>query len=171
MAPYLWYYHHNSNYAVIFKGKNMGQVTQEYNIFLAMGNIFHDTRQYCDGLFKAYGLSRNEWLTLAILRNHPQGVSQKFVKSYLGMEPSYFSKMLNSLEEKDFILRETDKNDRRNRIITLNPASKDKTKKIFAIIHDLNKTIQRDLRQTQLDELYASLEQITNRLNTVINKK
>jgi|GEM_PF-1581671 len=149
----------------------MQQNTTEQNIFLTMGTIFHDARKHCDELFKPYDLSRNEWLTLAILRVNASKVSQKFVLSSLGMESSYFSKMLNSLEDKGFIRRAIDRNDRRNRIISLNPAKKAITTKIFDVLHDLNQAIQQDLSQIQRDELYNTLALITNSLKSIINKK
>ena len=134
------------------------------NLFVVMGSLFHDARNYLDKQFKTYGLTRPEWLIIALLRVNPQGLSQAFAKSYIGLETSYFTKVLNNLEEKGFIQRQIDPQDRRNRIIKLNPKSTQQTKKMFKVISDLNTTIQSDLNQQQLQELHSALASIAKQL-------
>ena len=143
---------------------------QQQNIFHIMGMIFTDARSHLDKQFQHYDLSRNEWLILGMLHKSPDGLSQKFAKLYIGIEPSYFTKMLNTLEDKGFILREIDKNDRRNRIIKVNPRATRKINKIFATLTELNQTIQADLTKSQLTQLYQSLELIYSNLTHFIEK-
>lgn len=141
------------------------------NTFMMMGSLFHNARQYLDQQFKPYGLSRNEWLVLALLRLSDNALSQNFAKSHLAIENSYFTKVLNALEEKQFIVREIDPQDRRNRIIKVNPASAHKVQAIFTIIHDLNIAIQQDLNEAELTALHHALTSIDKRLSALITKE
>ncbi len=143
---------------------NMNEIELKQSLFLVMGSLFHDARRYLDKQFKSYGLPRNEWLILALLRTNPAGITQTYAKSYIGIEMSYFTKVLNGLEKKKFIIREVDSKDRRNRIIKLNPKAPVEIKKIFDTIYDLNNKIQCDLNKKQMQELHKSLSAIHKRL-------
>ncbi|MCF6776223.1 MarR family transcriptional regulator [Thiotrichales bacterium 19X7-9] len=123
-------------------------------LFFVMGNLFNKVRNHLDKQFKKLGLNRNEWLIIALLRTNPNGLSQKYVKNYLGIEISYLTKVLNSLEEKALIIREIDVSDRRNRIIKKNSNSDIKLKKIFEIIEHLNETILKDVSNDDLSKVH-----------------
>lgn len=136
------------------------------NLFVTMGGLFHDARRLLDEKFKIYDLSRNEWLLLALLRMQPEGIEQSYAKTYIGVETSYFTKILNKLEQRDFIVRHVSPDNRRNRIITVNPKAPASLKKIFKAIHDLNASIQNDLSERQLQQLYKAFDLIDNQLQT-----
>jgi DNA-binding MarR family transcriptional regulator len=138
---------------------------QKQSLYFMMGQVFQDTRQLLDVVFNEFALTRNEWLILAVLRFSPEGLSQSYIKDTLGLEVSYFSKVLNSVEDKGYIIREIDKFDRRNRIVKLNPKAKSKTKKIFKIIYDFTNKVQADLSDKQVADLHKSLSLITGRLD------
>lgn len=125
-----------------------------------MGEIFHYTRLYLDKKFSDMGLSRPEWLLLAMLRLHPDGVSQSEARKYIGIEKSYFTKILNRLEEKLLIVREVDSNNRRNRIISVNPHSKKKLKTIFQLLETYTDDVQVSLSDQEVNRLYKSLLKI-----------
>ncbi|GAG85643.1 unnamed protein product [marine sediment metagenome] len=145
----------------------MNEIDLKQSLFLVMGSLSHETRQYLDEQFRQFDLTRPEWLILALLRAHKDGISQSYARSYVGVETSYLTKVLNRLEEKNFIVREIDLNNRRNRIIKINPKSLKTIKKIFAIIDSLNEEIQRDLNEKQMRDLYKSLATIGKRLKII----
>ena len=142
----------------------MNELDLKQTLFIVMGSLFHDSRQYLDEQFKQYDLTRNEWLILALLRVNPDGITQNYAKSYIGVENSYFTKMLNKLENKGFVIREINRDDRRNRIIKINPKLSTKTKKIFKTIFDLHNEIQKDLNKKQMQALHDAFNCISNRL-------
>ena len=143
----------------------MNELDRKQTLFLEMGALFHEARQYLDGQFKAFNLTRLEWLTLALLRTHKGEINQAFAKAYLGIEISYFTKILNQLEKKGFIIRKIDPHDRRNRIITLNPTAAGKLRKIFAIIHSLNETMLSELNKEQIQTMHDYLVIIRQQLS------
>ena len=129
-----------------------------------MGSIFNDTRKWLDEQFKALGLSRTEWLVLAMLRLNPDALTQAEALKYIGVEKSYFSKQLNSLEKKGYITREVDKNNRRHRLIKANPKAKQKVKVAFKLLADFTQNSQSDLSDKDIETLHTLLTKIQNRI-------
>jgi DNA-binding MarR family transcriptional regulator len=134
-------------------------------VFIEMAIIINTARNHLDEKFKAFDLSRPAWLALGLLRSMPDGVSQSYVKSYLSVETSYLSKILNVLENRNLIVREIDKNDRRNRIIKASNEQPEEINKIFQVIDDLNESIGIDLTQSDLKHMHACLDKIKNKLS------
>jgi DNA-binding MarR family transcriptional regulator len=140
-------------------------------LFPVMGLLFHDARQYLDEQFKPFDLTRPEWRVLGLLRKYKEGVSQIYIKDHMDIEVSYFSKILNRLEIRKFIIREIDPNDRRNRIIKENPKAAKTLQKIFTIINHFNKSIEQGLTEKQRLELYRSLSIIQKNLTGLTGRE
>ena len=136
------------------------QKPNKQQLFELMGQIFHNTRQYLDAEFKKVGLSRPAWLVLAMLRLNPDHLTQSHAKNYVGVENSYFTKILNQLEETGYIIREINPENRRERLIKANPKAGKKLQKAFQLIHDVTEGVQVDLNDKQVSTLYKSLLQI-----------
>ena len=133
---------------------SMNTLDQRQTLFLVMGNLFHKARNHLDSQFKEFDLSRNEWLIIALLRTHPEGLSQSYTKTYLGIEISYLTKVLNKLENKGLILREVDSENRRNRIIKKNKQAKSDLVKMFKIIEKLNRQILKKITDDELNKIH-----------------
>lgn len=117
---------------------------------LSMGALFNKARLYLDGQFKTLGLTRPEWLILALLSDQRSGVSQLTAKAVVAVENSYFTKVLNQLEDKGYIIREIDPADRRNRLIKPNPKFQQKLETAFKILRDFNNTIEFNISAEQM---------------------
>ena len=139
------------------------QKTDKQNLFDLMGKIFHNTRQHLDAEFKRVGLSRPAWLVLAMLRLNPDHLTQAHAKNYVGVENSYFTKILNQLEANGYIIREIDPENRRQRLIKANPKAGKKLQRAFQLIHDITEAVQVDLTDKQISTLYKALSQIQSR--------
>ena len=138
-------------------------------LFGLMGGIFHDTRKILDEIFKPMNLSRSEWLVLAMLRLQRDGLPQGEAMKYVGVEKSYFSKMLNLLEDKGYIVREIDTNNRRNRIIKINHDNTDQINKVFNIIRDYTDDVQVDISEEEAKTVRAILLKVQDRINNYNN--
>lgn len=147
----------------------MKAVDLKQTLFTLIGTLLHESRKYLDEQLKPFGLSRNEWIILAMLRANPNGVTKSYVKSYIGIEKSYLTKILNKLENKKFIIREVCKDDKRNKLIKANPKASVKIKKIFQIIIDHNNEIHMDLNKEQLTIIHEGLNCIATRLSAIKN--
>lgn len=134
-------------------------------IFLEMAVIINTARNHLDDKFKAFDLSRQEWLILGLLRAMPDGVSQSYVKAYLSVETSYLSKILNQLETRNLIVRKIDNNDRRNRIIHADKNQPKNLIQLFHVIEAFNESIGIDLTASDLMHMQTSLDKIKHRLS------
>lgn len=141
------------------------QLSTKQMLFGVMGDVFHGTRKILDEIFKKMGLSRPEWLLLAMLRLQPNGLAQSEGMTYVGVEKSYFSKVLNQLEEKGYITREIDSRNRRNRIIKSNVQNKNQVNKVFKIIYDYTDAIQIDISEEESKAMQSILLKIQSRVN------
>lgn len=137
----------------------------EQLLFVRMGMIFHEARQYLDQQFKAVDLTRQEWLILGWLRARPEGISQAYAKAYIDVETSYFTKLLNKLEDRNLITREIDPKDRRNRIIKVKNKDAKAIKTVFNGIYDINHYIEQDLTQDEVKVMNKCIDKILNRLD------
>ena len=147
------------------------QLSDKQQLFGYLGSIFHDSRKILDAEFKKLGLSRPEWLVLAMLRHYPDTLTQSYALHYTGVEKSYFTKVLNSIEEKGYIIREIDPANRRNRIIKANPKSKKIIQQAFDIIETLVDNIQRSLDDSELKTLHKLLAKIQGDLDNYPSSK
>lgn len=126
------------------------------NLACVLGALLRDIRQHLDQKFKPYELTRYEWLTLAKLRCENQ-ISQSILKDYMGIDTSYITKVIDKLEEKGYVTREIDPNDRRNRIIKLKTKTAPNLKNIFKILEEFNTEVQEEVNIKQLTDLYTTL--------------
>jgi DNA-binding MarR family transcriptional regulator len=138
-------------------------------LFGLMGGIFHDTRKILDEIFKNMNLSRQEWLLLAMLRLQPKGLLQSEGMKYVGVEKSYFTKMLNQLENKGYIIREIDPSNRRNRIIKANPKNTKKINKVFKIIYDYTDNVQASISEEEAKTVRDILLKVQKSINKYNN--
>ena len=81
------------------------------------------------------------------------------------METSYFTKLLNKLEEQNLIRREIDPKYWRNRIIKVNNKNAKAIKIVFNDIYDINHYIGQDLTQDEIKAMNKDIDKILNRLN------
>lgn len=135
-------------------------MNSKQHLYKLMGGIFQQVRKILDKQFAEIGLSRNEWLVLAMLRLSLDGVSQSEALKYTGVEKSYLSKVLNSLEDKGYIIREIDPVNRRNRIIKPNPKASKQLKVVFNMIHQLTEDSQQELSDREVETLYKLLAKV-----------
>ena len=145
-------------------------MNNDVNVFVLMGGIFNDVRKYLDGVFKEFGLSRPEWLTLALLRTYPDNLSQVAAKAYVGIETSYFTKVLNKLEELGYIDRRIDPTDRRNRILSVPKKKPAELKKIFSVLEQYTSEMQNALSDKEMQSLVAALAKLKQKIPTITVK-
>lgn len=134
------------------------------NFPYAIGSLLRDARRHNDEQFKSFGLSRYEWLILAMLHKHDGLINQNAIKEYVGIEISYLTKILDKLEAKEFITKEIDPDDRRNRLIKVNPKACPTLRKIYQKLDDFNNSILTDLNEKEKLALFNALEKIHQRV-------
>lgn len=135
------------------------------HLLFLIGNIRRDTRILTDQLLKAFELTRYEWLVLACLKHAPELATQRYIREYIGIDDSYLTKVLDKLEARGYILKTICPDDRRFRIIRINPKQKNIIKKIFAKLDQVNDIVLKPLLKKEREFLIQSLQKILIAIN------
>ncbi|MCC3304179.1 MarR family winged helix-turn-helix transcriptional regulator [Sneathiella sp. HT1-7] len=81
-----------------------------------LGTLVHEVahllRTHIDRRVEPYNLTRAKWLALGVL-DRRDGITQTELADYLELDKSTIGRLLDRLEERGFIRREKDPNDRR----------------------------------------------------------
>lgn len=134
------------------------------NLPYALGSLLRDMRRHNDEQFKSFDLTRYEWLILALLHHNNNQINQNAIKEYVGIDISYLTKVLDKLEEQKYITKEIDPEDRRNRLIKVNPKACPTLRKIYQKLDDFNASILVDLTEKEKLTLFDILGKIHQRV-------
>ena len=77
-----------------------------------VNEVAHLLRTHIDRRVEPYNLTRAKWLALGVL-DRRDGITQTELADYLELDKSTIGRLLDRLEERGFIRREKDPNDRR----------------------------------------------------------
>ena len=90
----------------------------ELNESLFIHDIARLMRKRFDKRARSLGLTRAQWLALAVLRRHP-GINQAELADRLEVEPMTIARLVDRLEEAGWVERRADSKDRRSNRIYL----------------------------------------------------
>lgn len=124
-------------------------------------------RAYYDIAFRKFDLTRYEWLVLALLNRNEGTINQSAIKEHIGIDTSYLTKVLDKLVEKQFIVRDVDPEDRRNRIVKLSDNPPEAVKEIHQILEKFGYEI---VSEGFSEQEYADLVQGLHRVSDNIKK-
>lgn len=121
------------------------------------------------------GITQPEFLILSAIHwghkkepDHP-GIYVSALAESLMTSVSMVSKLLKTLEEKNWILRTVDKNSRRNTFVSLTPEGK---KILFAAdeaMDQLNRTVAQELGETRVQQLIGDISALLQSYEQVLN--
>lgn len=112
------------------------------------------------------GLTQAEFLVLSVvnrgqLKNPKQpGIYVSTLAEEMMISVSMASKLLKTLEEKDWILRTVDKNSRRNTFVSLTKAGKEMFSQADQAMDRLNKMVEEKMGKDSLEQLIRNLSQL-----------
>jgi DNA-binding MarR family transcriptional regulator len=143
------------------------EVVLEESISYIMSTLLRDMRAYYDIAFRKFDLTRYEWLVLALLNRNEGTINQSAIKEHIGIDTSYLTKVLDKLVEKQFIVRDVDPEDRRNRIVKLSDNPPEAVKEIHQILEKFGYEI---VSEGFSEQEYADLVQGLHRVSDNIKK-
>lgn len=79
----------------------------------------------------------------------------------LGMESTSLSRLINSLEKKEMIVRLTDSEDRRRTKIMLTPKGKEQKELAKNGVRNFNKEVEERIGRKRLEEFFRTVDEIT----------
>lgn len=121
------------------------------------------------------GITQPEYLILSAIHwghkkqpEHP-GIYVSALAESLMTSVSMVSKLLKTLEEKDWILRTVDKNSRRNTFVSLTPEGKRILLAADQAMEQVHHTVAQDLGETKVQQLIEDISDLLRSYEDVLN--
>ena len=124
--------------------------------------------QATDILKQYTNISLSEWRVLAILTD-PKITFQKDVLKAMGLDKGQISRTLKRLSEKGLITMESDKQDHRNKLVTLTAEGAALVQKMVHIMLARQAHLQSDFSETELGNLFAYIELLEKRTGQILD--
>lgn len=124
---------------------------------------------YVNAKLKPYNLKFAEFICLLNLYNH-DGAHQDFIIKRRYTDKSAITRILQSLEKKEFITREKSHSDKRANCIYLTQKSLDYKVNLYEIIDDWQEFLNDCIDRDEYDKIANALETLTIKVLTKLGK-
>jgi MarR family transcriptional regulator for hemolysin len=132
-----------------------------------IGDISRKWRFQMNKHLKPLGLNLSTRQVLITLRRHPEGVMQRDLADKLGIEGPTLVRLLDHLEEKEWIQRVPSPDDKRRKYAMLTPKANDQIKIIEKLAQQMRAQMMTDL---SLDEIKATMH-LMHRIRTNLGQE
>ncbi|WP_108805066.1 MarR family winged helix-turn-helix transcriptional regulator [Aquimarina sp. Aq107] len=126
-----------------------------------IGKIHYDFGFLVQKAFSENGLdlSKEQWSVLKRLRVN-DGQSQNDLAFITHRDKTSMTRLVNTMESKDLVVRKSDENDRRVNRIFLTDYGKEVIEKVTPIMYDLIPAVQESLSNEEIENLIGTLKKI-----------
>lgn len=94
-----------------------------YQAGIMQAAMHRKLQRFSDEVLKPYGITKNHWLIIGIVRDHKtDGVRITEIAELLGTTMSYMTNTVNLLESRNILTRDLDTKDSRSRIVKVHPS-------------------------------------------------
>lgn len=130
-----------------------------------IGKIHYDFGFLVQSAFQQQGLdlSKEQWSVLKRLRVN-DGQPQNDLAFITHRDKTSMTRLVNTMESKDLVVRKTDPVDRRVNRIYLTAYGKEVIDKVIPIMYNLIPKVQETLSQEELDTLIRTLQKIKGKI-------
>ena len=104
-------------------------------------------------------LSKEQWSVLKRL-NVNDGQSQNDLAFITHRDKTSMTRLVNTMESKDLVVRKSDENDRRVNRIFLTDYGKEVIEKVTPIMYDLIPAVQESLTEEEIENLINTLKKV-----------
>jgi len=126
------------------------------HIAILFSDIYRNWRTAIDSQAKFFNLSLIEWHILGKLSCRGPKLSQLALSAFMGIDSAQLTRALSKLEEKGYIKKSLDQNDKRIRNIELVSPKADYIKALVGVNHRINETILSSLSERE-HQLFVKL--------------
>lgn len=123
---------------------------------------------------KQYGVSTGEVSLMEMVKgNTPDAVdniTSQDIQNWLCISKGAVSKILSSLEQKDYLKREVSQQNRRALIITLTPAGLEVVKELEGVVNDMFTELINQMGRENAEQFINSVNQFTDATQTMLEK-
>ncbi|MBQ4820776.1 MarR family transcriptional regulator [Aquimarina sp. MMG016] len=130
-----------------------------------IGKIHYDFGFLVQKAFTENGLdlSKEQWSVLKRLRVN-DGQPQNDLAFITHRDKTSMTRLVNTMESKDLVVRRSDENDRRVNRIFLTDHGKEVIEKVTPIMYDLIPAVQESLTHEEIETLIATLKKIKTKI-------
>ena len=129
-----------------------------------IGEVSRAWRYEMNRALKPLGLNLSMRLVLVQLQRNPEGLMQLDLARSLGIEGPTLVRLLDKLEQKGWIARISDEEDRRRKYTVLTPEAAGQVRIIEQLSDDLREKMMAGLSIEQLDQCAQIMTRIRNNL-------
>jgi DNA-binding MarR family transcriptional regulator len=126
-------------------------------------SILHRQSQiYLNGKLKPYGLNYSEYISLVNLSPESDGNNQKHLSDILIIDGALTTRAMKSLENKGYIIREKNKNDKRANNVRLTTKGIEMQPIILEALRDWTDIISNGMNEEEKDSIIRKLTAMSN---------
>ena len=119
----------------------------------------------CNKHLQGYNLTQSQMNVLLYLKHHEDSVvTQRDLEAGLRLKNPTITGILNRLEDKNLITRETNLKDRRSKIIKMTDKSKKVVQETYIHLEELESYIFKDFSEEEKEELVVLLDKVLDHL-------
>ncbi|WP_299434610.1 MarR family winged helix-turn-helix transcriptional regulator [uncultured Aquimarina sp.] len=133
-----------------------------------IGKIHYDFGFLVQKAFSENGLdlSKEQWSVLKRLKVN-DGQPQNDLAFITHRDKTSMTRLVNTMESKDLVVRKSDENDRRVNRIFLTDHGKEVIKKVTPIMYDLVPAVQESLSNEEIENLINTLKKIKTKIANI----
>ena len=133
-----------------------------------IGDVSRMLRTVYDRRVEPLGLTRAQWRVLARI-SRIEGCTQTELAAELEIEKPTLGKLIERLEEKEWVTRRPDENDARIKRVFLTKRSGPVLNEMFSLADDVLDAAIAGLSRQEADQLNAALLQVKSNLSELLN--
>jgi MarR family transcriptional regulator, transcriptional regulator for hemolysin len=133
-----------------------------------IGDVSRMLRTVYDRRVEPLGLTRAQWRVLARI-SRIEGCTQTELAAELEIEKPTLGKLIERLEEKEWVTRRPDENDARTKRVFLTKRSGPVLNEMFSLADDVLDAAIAGLSRQEADQLNAALLQVKSNLSELLN--
>lgn len=129
---------------------------------ISLFNVRNQVRFAMDDAFRPLGITDATWRTLFYLEQTGNGVSQKDLATVMGIEGPSLVRLLDSLEDKQWIERRPSETDRRSKSVHLTGKAQRLLDKLHGVADQVRGELLKDISDEEIERCLEVFRRITN---------
>lgn len=129
---------------------------------ISLFNVRNQVRFAMDDAFRPLGITDATWRTLFYLEQTGSGVSQKDLATVMGIEGPSLVRLLDSLEDKQWIERRPSETDRRSKSVHLTRKAQRLLDKLHGVADQVRGEMLKDISDEEIECCLEVFRRITN---------
>lgn len=134
-------------------------------------NLGRQWRRLLELRLAELGLTDATWVPLFHLHAAGSCMSLKSLAHSVGLDSSSLVRVVDLLEARGLLLRETDLQDRRSKLLHITPAGREAIADVLLKLEQVDRRLLAGMDQAEVQSLQAGMEQLTQRLVEMLHSE